>query len=139
MDHLNGYLNETFENIRVLRAADDNGKHDYYEELLAAADCLVTDFSSVFIDFALTRRPIGFYIPDRDRYVRGFIDDVLKNVGFPGARLSTAVEIANFMAGDLSTEIPASSFECMHANADMEACKTLHTSLVQRGHLTEIV
>lgn len=139
MDHLNGSLNETFTNIRVLRAADDNGKHDYYEELLAAADCLVTDFSSVFIDFALTRRPIGFYIPDRDRYTRGFIDDVLKNVGFPGARLSNAVEIANFMAGDLSTEILPSSFGCMHANADMEACETLHKSLVQRGHLAEII
>ena len=38
------------------------------QELIASADILITDYSSVFIDFALLERPLHFYIPDIDEY-----------------------------------------------------------------------
>jgi CDP-glycerol glycerophosphotransferase len=37
-------------------------------DLLCTVDVLVTDFSSICFDFAITRRPIVFYVPDWDRY-----------------------------------------------------------------------
>lgn len=41
------------------------------DELLAAADVLVTDYSSVVFEFSLLGRPMAFYAPDLD----GYIDD----------------------------------------------------------------
>ena len=38
------------------------------DELLAATDVLVSDYSSIFFDFLLTDRPIIFYIPDLESY-----------------------------------------------------------------------
>lgn len=38
-------------------------------DLLPEADILITDFSSIYFDFAITGRPILFYTPDWDRYV----------------------------------------------------------------------
>jgi CDP-glycerol glycerophosphotransferase len=43
-------------------------------ELMAAADILITDYSSIFFDFAVTRRPMIFYMYDRDSYVEGMRD-----------------------------------------------------------------
>ena len=38
------------------------------DELMAATDVLVSDYSSIFFDFLLTDRPIIFYIPDLESY-----------------------------------------------------------------------
>lgn len=46
-------------------------KHNFNldsQELLAAADTLITDYSSAFIDFALLERPIHYYVPDLEDY-----------------------------------------------------------------------
>ena len=36
--------------------------------LMAAADVLVTDYSSIMFDFSVTRKPVIFYVPDWDDY-----------------------------------------------------------------------
>ena len=38
------------------------------DEMLAATDILISDYSSIFFDFLSTRRPILFYVPDLDDY-----------------------------------------------------------------------
>ncbi|MES5815122.1 CDP-glycerol glycerophosphotransferase family protein [Pseudoxanthomonas sp. Soil82] len=61
-------------------------------ELCALADVLVTDYSSVFFDFAVTGRPILFYCYDLDLYarqVRGFYLDVERDLPGPVARDSS--------------------------------------------------
>ncbi len=48
---------------------------DDINELCLASDVLITDYSSVFFDFALLNRPMIFYMYDLDRYenaLRGF-------------------------------------------------------------------
>lgn len=42
-------------------------KYDTYE-FLTAADVLITDYSSIFFDFAVTRRKIILHCPDKDQY-----------------------------------------------------------------------
>jgi CDP-glycerol glycerophosphotransferase (TagB/SpsB family) len=51
-----------------------NAPIDIYP-ILPHADVLVTDYSSVFFDFLLLDRPIVFYVPDCERYLRerGFV------------------------------------------------------------------
>ncbi len=46
--------------------------------LLAASDILVTDYSSIFFDFAVTRRPMIFFMYDRDEYTSGMRDFYFK-------------------------------------------------------------
>ena len=42
------------------------------DELMAAADVMITDYSSIAFDWMLTGKPIGFYAYDLKEYVRGF-------------------------------------------------------------------
>jgi CDP-ribitol ribitolphosphotransferase len=46
-------------------------------DLLRSADVLITDYSSVFFEFSLLRRPMLFFAPDLDEYLadRGFYVD----------------------------------------------------------------
>ena len=46
----------------------DVTRYDDMQELLLAADLLVTDYSSSMFDFALTRRPCLLYVPDIEAY-----------------------------------------------------------------------
>jgi CDP-glycerol glycerophosphotransferase len=65
-------------------------------ELLAAADVLVTDYSSVMFDFANTGRPMLFFTYDLDVYrdeVRGFYFDLAAEA--PGPLLSDGAELAD--------------------------------------------
>ena len=50
--------------IMDYQAVDDN------QQLMAAADMLVTDYSSCFVDYALLERPIFFYTPDEDLFLK---------------------------------------------------------------------
>lgn len=52
-------------NFRVL--GDKNVKS--VQHLLMAADCLVTDYSSCGVDYALLKRPIVFFVPDEEDYL----------------------------------------------------------------------
>jgi CDP-glycerol glycerophosphotransferase len=65
-------------------------------ELMLAADVLMTDYSSMMVDFANTGRPMLFFTYDLDAYedeIRGFyLDDFVGTV--PGPLLRTSDEVA---------------------------------------------
>jgi CDP-glycerol glycerophosphotransferase len=64
--------------------------------LMAAADVLITDYSSMTVDFANTGRPMLFYAYDLDTYrdeVRGFYVDFPETV--PGPVLATTGEVVD--------------------------------------------
>lgn len=68
--------------------------------LLTFVDILITDYSSIWVDFLLLRRPIIGFCPDLDSYLRqrGFIYD-FKNI-FPGSMAFSVKELAKLV--DLS-------------------------------------
>lgn len=77
----------------------DATKYDDMQELLCAADVLVTDYSSSMWDFALTKKPCFLYAPDLQFYAndRGFYTDP-KTWPFPLAETEEklALNIKNF-------------------------------------------
>src|SRR3954447_21982826 len=75
-------------NLRNVSGRDDVG------ELLLAADVLVTDYSSVMFDFAVTGKPMVFFTYDLDHYrddVRGFYFDFAAEA--PGPLVATTEEL----------------------------------------------
>jgi CDP-glycerol glycerophosphotransferase len=65
-------------------------------DLYLAADVLITDYSSVMFDFALTGKPIVFYAYDLDRYrdeIRGFYFDLVPHA--PGPVVRTEDELVD--------------------------------------------
>lgn len=69
-------------------------KYDDITELYLISDILITDYSSVFFDYANLKRPILFYTYDLDKYrdmLRGFYLDIEKDV--PGPLLFTNEEV----------------------------------------------
>ena len=59
------------EEMKHIIVADDSflGQHKIrLYELLAAAQALITDYSSVYFDFLLTEKPIGLTVGDREEY-----------------------------------------------------------------------
>jgi CDP-glycerol glycerophosphotransferase len=65
-------------------------------ELLLAADVLISDYSSIIFDFAITRKPILLYVHDIDYYrdeLRGLCIDLERES--PGPLLRTPMELVN--------------------------------------------
>lgn len=78
------------------RVIDVTGYPDT-SRLLAAADALITDYSSVMFDFAITGKPMYFLVPDLERYrgeMRGFYFDLLDLAPGPVVRSQDELERA---------------------------------------------
>ena len=74
--------------------AVDVSHYDDIAELYLITDVLITDYSSVFFDFANLRRPMLFYMYDLERYeeeLRGFYIDIYNEV--PGPILRTTEDV----------------------------------------------
>ena len=83
----------------------DVSAHVEVNELLLAADVLVTDYSTVVYDFALLGRPIAFFAPDYDEFVaaRGFYVDYTREG--PGPTFRTTADLAAWLrAAEFDTE-----------------------------------
>ena len=47
----------------------DVSKYEDIQELVAASDCMISDYSSVMFEHAYVNRPVFLFSPDRERYV----------------------------------------------------------------------
>lgn len=88
----------SLKNVKVIRDQDFIGKDVQLYEILSKCDALITDYSSVFFDYLLLNKPIGFIIDD--------FEDYKKNNGFvfsepflymPGRKIINYQELFNFI------------------------------------------
>jgi CDP-glycerol glycerophosphotransferase len=73
----------------------DVSYYPHIQDLYLAADVLVTDYSSVMFDFAVTGKPIIFHAYDLERYattIRGFYFDLVNTAPGPITRTDTELE-----------------------------------------------
>ncbi|MED3036449.1 teichoic acid biosynthesis protein F [Bacillus thuringiensis] len=81
-------------------------KYEDIAELYLISDILITDYSSVFFDYANLRRPILFFTYDISKYrsiLRGFYMDFEKEA--PGPLLETSDQVINAISNIESIEI----------------------------------
>lgn len=75
-------------------------KYDDISELYLISDILITDYSSVFFDYANLKRPMLFFTYDLEKYrdvLRGFYIDIEEEL--PGPLLYTTEEIIDSIKG----------------------------------------
>lgn len=74
----------------------DYSKYNDINDLYIISDMLITDYSSVFFDYANLKKPILFFTYDLEKYkdiLRGFYIDVENDL--PGPLLYTSDEVLN--------------------------------------------
>ncbi len=89
---------DDFTNIKVINNEHLLQKNIHLYELLSIADSLITDYSSVFIDYLLRDKPIAFTIDDLDKYDyhKGFsVNNPLDYM--PGAKCEILDDILDFL------------------------------------------
>lgn len=82
----------------ILYLTDDDlmaGNTQLYE-LVGGADCLLTDYSSIYFDYLTLDRPIGFFVGDMAQYTRGFlVEDPL--AWMPGEKIRDFAGLLAFL------------------------------------------
>ncbi|MFJ3956935.1 CDP-glycerol glycerophosphotransferase family protein [Arthrobacter sp. NPDC090010] len=72
----------------------DVSDYPQVNDLILASDLLVTDYSSIMYDYAVTRKPIYIYAPDLDQYerkTRGFYLEFQEGLPGPPVRTTEAL------------------------------------------------
>ncbi|MGV3464789.1 MAG: CDP-glycerol glycerophosphotransferase family protein, partial [Heyndrickxia sp.] len=67
---LHPHLMAAFNQIKDMENVVNVSTYEDIQELLAASDILITDYSSLMFDFAITRRPCFLYVPDLTSYIK---------------------------------------------------------------------
>lgn len=98
------FLNKiTLKNVMYLQDCDLLKMGLKTNRLLENADVLLTDYSSVFYDYLLVDRPIGFLLADMELYSRGFImENPLDEM--PGEKIRTLSELKGFLTKTVAGE-----------------------------------
>ena len=98
-----GILNGNFSNVKVIKNSGLLSKNILLYSLVGQADALLTDYSSIYFDFLLTQKPIGFIIDDINDYSgkRGFVVENPLDY-MPGEKIKDIEELKIFLNNLLS-------------------------------------
>jgi len=79
----------------------DFNEEPYTQKIIACADLLITDYSSIYVDFLLLNRPILFILFDAEEYTshRGLVVDPDSNIDMPGPKIQSVKEFINYIEG----------------------------------------
>ena len=97
MDRLNRSDFGSYENITIIRNDDLLQKGCQLYSLLGQADLLITDYSSIFVDYLLLDRPIIFAIHDLEEYRRSrdfVVEDPLQYMPGPIVKDAKGLKMA---------------------------------------------
>lgn len=92
------FLNKTYSNIIIIKNEYLADKNVELYQIFSEVDALLTDYSSVFFDFLLTMKPIGFVIEDINSYgdKRGFVIENPLDI-MPGEKIYNLNELIFFL------------------------------------------
>jgi CDP-glycerol glycerophosphotransferase len=92
------YLDRISVRRRYLNVARNMSSYDDVTDLMVVADALLTDYSSVMFDFALTGKPMAFYTSDYELYtfMRGSYFELADEA--PGPNVNNTSEILDWLA-----------------------------------------
>ncbi len=76
-----------YSNIHYLSNQEMHKEDVSVDELMGCCDALITDFSSVYMEFLLLDRPVGFFVNSNGGYKRGYIMEDPENY-MPGEKIS---------------------------------------------------
>ena len=98
MDDFNENTINNFDNLIFLNEKKLNEKNLNTYQFLGNVDALITDYSSVYFDYLLLDKPIGFIIDDIESYktIRGFIVDEPEKI-MPGHKIKTLNDLFIFI------------------------------------------
>lgn len=118
-------------NIRVLSHIDIAKTGFQINSLLALSDGLISDFSSVAVDYVLRDKPLAFVLEDKELYEesRGFVFEPLEDY-LPGKELYNYEDMKTFLRNvangiDTSEEKRHKMLPLMHSHQDGNSCKRI--------------
>lgn len=123
MDALQEVEYNHFSNIVIIKPKEF--KSQLYP-LLGACDFLLTDYSSVFIDYQILKRPIGFVMDDIETYrsSRGFYFDNIETI-LPGPIISDYYTLCSFIENPYYLESNVSFNDYFDCKSSERVCKKL--------------
>src|SRR5699024_7685499 len=86
--------------------------HEDIRDLYLVVDILITDYSSVFFDYANLKRPMIFYVHDIDNYrdkLRGFYFDF--ETCDPGPLVKTTEDLIQSIKATENTNYPLEAYQ----------------------------
>jgi CDP-glycerol glycerophosphotransferase (TagB/SpsB family) len=126
MDMLQNYEFPSFKNVIIIK--QNNFNFQLYP-LIGTTDFLLTDYSSVWVDYDILEKPIGFIIDDIEEYKasRGFTIDNLENE-LPGKIIHNLTELNEFILAQDSKEFTSGDRYNMYK--DNNSCFRLLNNLL---------
>ena len=108
---------------------------DSEQELMMISDILITDYSSIMIEFAILDKPIVFFVYDLENYLaseRGFYYDFKETV--PGKLVYSSVELINIIKnGDFDKNKLSSFVKTQFDSIDGESSKRVVDYILNKG------
>ena len=98
MQNFNSIDRSCYRNIEIWSEDDINDRNINLYRLLGSSDALITDYSSVYFDYLLLDKPIGFTVDDIELYSkdRGFIFNNPEEY-MPGKKIHNENEFYEFI------------------------------------------
>ena len=95
-------------------------------DLMIASDILITDYSSIFVDYILLNKPVIFNTFDLEEYrkFRGLVIDYENPIHTPGPKINDLTDILNLNENEYKYNI-TESLNFFHKNSDSNSSKRI--------------
>ncbi len=129
----------TSKHFRVLYDADLKAENLYFYQLFSGMDVIISDFSSIVLDFMVTRKPVIFLNALNEDYSqnRGFILEDNFELMMPGEKVATyaalKAAIADALTVDSWKERRLSALPLIHKYPDGKACERVYEVMQALG------
>ncbi|QIB68149.1 hypothetical protein Ami103574_01970 [Aminipila butyrica] len=116
------------------------------QEALVISDYMITDYSSIFVDYLLLNRPVCFYTFDLEQYIvqRGLVIDYNNDQMTPGPKCNNLLELIPYFqqlkdGKDEYAEIRKAGTRFFHKYADGNSTKRVWQHLLKKLEIEYIL